>query len=82
MSTSNPIDVIAADVKTGTVLDQNLEWFSGDEGQTKWKRRFGSRAEAIAFCKLEVQKTPDVEYWLLDGSNHCSDRIVNDKWKT
>lgn len=81
MENDHSIQVIAADVMTGTTLDEGLEWFVGKPGQTKWKKTFESRAEAVAFCEHQVQTHPDVEYWLLDTPTKGGERIVNQKWK-
>ena len=80
MKEDGAIKVIAADVMTGTLLDEQYEWFIGKSGQAKWMRSFGNRAEATAFCETEVQNHPNVEFWLQeDGGDGL--RIVNAKWR-
>ena len=79
MISAKAVKVIAADVMTGTVLDDNFEWFLGKPGQTKWERTFGNHLDAIAFCELQVRRYPDVEFCIwTDGEEDR--RIVNQKW--
>ena len=76
----NKSKVIAVDVATGIVLDQNLDWYVGDPGQQKWERAFADKEKAIAFCNREASIHPDVEYIVLkDGEGAVV--IVNEKWK-
>ncbi|WPD21382.1 MAG: hypothetical protein SD837_14375 [Candidatus Electrothrix scaldis] len=81
MRNDDQVDVIAADVMTGTILDEDLKWFVGSPGQTKWKRTFENRTKAIAFCERQVQLHPDVEYSILATPTKVGDRIVNQKWQ-
>jgi len=82
MENDHPIEVIAADVMTGTILDEDFEWFIGKPGQKKWTRLFKNEEAAIAFCEGQIQVHPDVEFWLcVEINGKDCHRIVHPKWK-
>ena len=54
------IKVKASDVKTGNVLDEELRWSTGREGQRRFEKSFMNRDEAREYCILMVEEHPHV----------------------
>ena len=78
MNQLKQIEVTAADVATGTILDTNFQWFIGKPGQKKWHRKFDDGTKAIECCRSEIRKNSNVEFWLRDGTPEGEERIANE----
>jgi len=72
------IKVKASDIKTGSVLDEELHWSARREGNPIFEKSFINRDEAMAYCISMVEDHPDVAFWIYEG-NLEPERVVNQK---
>ncbi len=74
------IKVKASDIKTGSILDEELRWSAGRERQRMFEKSFMNRDEAMAYCISMVEGHPDVAFWIYEG-NFEPERVVNQRSK-
>ncbi len=56
------IKIKASDGKTGNVLDEELRYWTGREGQQMFEKSFINRDEAKKYSISMVEKHPDVAF--------------------
>lgn len=72
------IKIKASDVKTSNILDEELRYWTGREGQRMFEKTFTNRDEAKEYCTSMVEEHPNVELWIYE-ENLEPERVVNRK---